>query len=222
MKILLIEDDKKISYALTKGLKEENYTVDTAFDGDEGLYLATSFQYDLILLDVMIPKIDGFELCQNLREKENFTPIIFLTAKNTLNEKIEGLNLGANDYITKPFSFDELLARMRVQLRGKSQNSNILKIDNLELDMNKKELKRDNQLINLTAKEYALIEYLFVNQGTIITTETLNENFLDLETHTQSNIISVYMYRLRNKIDKKFDKKLLHTIRGIGYKLGEV
>jgi DNA-binding response OmpR family regulator len=140
MKILLIEDDKKISYALTKGLKEENYTVDTAFDGDEGLYLATSFQYDLILLDVMIPKIDGFELCQNLREKENFTPIIFLTAKNTLNEKIEGLNLGANDYITKPFSFDELLARMRVQLRGKSQNSNILKIDNLELDMNKKEL----------------------------------------------------------------------------------
>lgn len=220
MKILIVEDDEKISSFLQKGLKEENFVVDYCYDGEEGLYLATTNIYSLIILDLMIPKLDGISLCKKLREKNNNTPIIMLTAKGNIEDKVLGLNEGANDYLAKPFAFEELLARIKVQLRTKDIGTNVLKLDTLELDTNLKLVKRAGQIIKLTSKEYTLLEFLFRNKNKIINEELINESLWDMEQDTASNVVNVYMYRLRNKIDKTHDVKLLHTIRGIGYKLG--
>jgi DNA-binding response OmpR family regulator len=220
MKILLVEDDIKISSFLQKGLKEENYIVDCSFDGEEAFYILETNSYDLIILDVMIPKIDGITLCKKLRENNIHTPIIMLTAKSSIEDKVLGLNEGANDYLTKPFSFEELLARINVQLRrGKSLN-NILKLDDLEVNIETKSVKRAKETINLTSKEYVLLEYLMLNQNKLLNEDMINEALWDMDASTASNIVSVYMYRLRNKIDKNADKKLIHTIRGMGYKMG--
>jgi DNA-binding response OmpR family regulator len=220
MKILLVEDDIKISSFLQKGLKEENYIVDCSFDGEEAFYILETNSYDLIILDVMIPKIDGITLCKKLRENNIHTPIIMLTAKSSIEDKVLGLNEGANDYLTKPFSFEELLARINVQLRrGKSLN-NILKLGDLEVNIETKSVKRAKETINLTSKEYVLLEYLMLNQNKLLNEDMINEALWDMDASTASNIVSVYMYRLRNKIDKNADKKLIHTIRGMGYKMG--
>lgn len=220
MKILLVEDDEKISSFISRGLKEENYTVDISFDGEDALYLATTNSYDLIILDIMIPKIDGLETCKILRAKNILTPIIMLTAKSSIEDKVEGLNEGANDYLTKPFSFEELIARIRVQLRAKTSTTNILELEDLKLDINKKIAIRAKETLSLTAKEYALLEYLFRNKGNIVTSEMINNSLWNMEESTASNIVNVYIYRLRNKIDKNSQIKLLHTLRGVGYKLG--
>jgi len=221
MKILIVEDDIRISSFLQKGLKEENYTVDSSYDGEEGLFLIETNSYDLILLDVMIPSIDGVELCKKIREKGDETPIIMLTAKSSIEDKVLGLNEGANDYLTKPFSFEELLARINVQLRkGKSLN-NLIKIDNLTLDLDKKSVTRGGQNIDLTSKEYTLLEYLILNKGKIVTTSMINDALWDIDDTTASNVVTVYMYRVRTKIDKNSDRKLIHTIRGMGYKMSE-
>lgn len=220
MKILIVEDDIKISSFLQKGLKEENYIVDCSFDGEEAFYILQTTLYDLVILDVMIPNMDGFELCKNLRKEGIETPIIMLTAKSSIEDKVLGLNEGANDYLTKPFSFEELLARIHVQLRrGKSLN-NILKLDTLEINMDAKSVSRENQKIILTSKEYILLEYLMLHQNQLISEDMINEALWNMDVTTASNIVSVYMYRLRNKIDKNFDIKLIHTIRGLGYKIG--
>ena len=219
MKILLVEDDEKISSFLQKGLKEEGYIIDCAYDGEEALYLIENNNYELILLDIMIPYINGIEVCTKVRAKNINIPIIMLTAKDSIDDKVTGLNEGANDYITKPFSFEELLARIKVQLRANVSVNNILKIDSLSMNIDTKEVYRGKNLIKLTSKEYKILEFMLVNSKKLLSEDMINETLLDMDSSIASNIVSVYMYRLRTKIDKNYDKKLIHTIRGMGYKL---
>lgn len=222
MKILIIEDDLKIINFLKKGLEEECYIVDYSTNGDEGLYLASVHSYDLILLDIMLPIKDGMEVCKTLRNNNIQTPIIMLTAKDSIEDKIKGLDIGANDYLAKPFSFAELLARIRVQLRTTNFTEQTkLTIGDLELDLLKKTAKRADENITLTAKEFSLLEYLIKNKNRVLSETTINEALSSFEDSNISNIVNVYIYRLRNKIDKTFDKKLIKTIRGIGFKISD-
>jgi DNA-binding response OmpR family regulator len=221
MKILLIEDDKKIVNFLKKGLEEESYSVDYALNGDEGFYLACVNTYDLILLDIMLPIKDGIEVCQDLRKNQIFTPIIMLTAKDTTEDKIKGLDIGANDYLAKPFSFAELLARIRVQLRPQNNFSTTLSLNDLELDLLKKSAKRGNDTIILTAKEFALLEFLIKHKNQVVSESLIVESLSNMDDETLSNWVNVYIYRLRNKIDKPYEKKLIHTLRGLGYKISD-
>ncbi len=220
MKLLIVEDDVKIASFLTRGLKEENYSVDNSYDGEEALYLISTNSYDLIILDIMIPIIDGVTLCQKVRDLNINTPIIMLTAKSTIEDKVLGLTIGANDYLTKPFSFDELLARIKVQLRHGKNLNNILQIADLKLDIDSKIITRADKIIKFTSKEYALLEYLLINKDKIVTENMINESLWGMDDSTASNIVNVYMYRIRSKVDKNFDVKLIHTIRGMGYKAG--
>ena len=219
MKILIVEDDINISEFLKQGLTEEKYNVDCCFDGEDAFYLITTNKYDLIILDVMIPYIDGISLCSDLREIKNNVPIIILSAKSTIEDKILGLNSGANDYLSKPFSFDELLARIKVQLRVEDAPTNIIRIDNLCIDTNKKHVSRNNIEIKLSSKEYMLLEYLIRNKDKFISEDEINNILWNMEEQTASNIIRVYIYRLRKKIDNNQDIKLIHTVRGLGYKI---
>ncbi|GGD44548.1 DNA-binding response regulator [Malaciobacter pacificus] len=222
MKILIIEDDEKIINFLKKGLTEECYIVDSSTNGDEGLYLASVNEYDLILLDIMLPIKDGIEVCKSLRASNIQTPIIMLTAKDSIEDKIKGLDIGANDYLAKPFSFAELLARIRVQLRTTSNVQTKLQIADLELDLLNKTAKRDSQEIVLTSKEFTLLEYLIKNKDRVLSETTISDSLSSFENSNMSNIVNVYIYRIRNKIDKNFDKKLIKTVRGIGFKISDV
>ena len=221
MKILIIEDDIKIINFLKKGLEEECYSVDFSTNGDEGLYLASVNEYDLILLDIMLPIKDGMEVCKALRVANNQTPIIMLTAKDSIEDKIKGLDIGANDYLAKPFSFAELLARIRVQLRTQNVTQTKILIADLELDLLNKTAIRANENITLTAKEFALLEYLIKNKDRVLSETTISSALSSFEDSNMSNIVNVYIYRLRNKIDKNFDKKLIKTVRGIGFKISD-
>jgi len=221
MKILIIEDDLKIINFLKKGLEEECYIVDSSTNGDEGLYLASVNEYDLILLDIMLPIKDGIEVCKALRASKNETPIIMLTAKDSIEDKIKGLDIGANDYLAKPFSFAELLARIRVQLRTTNSSQTKISIADLELDLLNKTAVRANENITLTAKEFALLEYLIKNKDRVLSETTINSALSSFEDSNISNIVNVYIYRLRNKIDKNFDNKLIKTVRGIGFKISD-
>jgi len=221
MKVLVVEDNEKISDFIAQGLKEESYSVDVTHHGDEAIYLAQINNYDIILLDLMLPGSDGLEVCAKLRKKEVYTPIIMLTARDRLEDKIDGLDSGADDYLTKPFAFEELLARIRVQLRQHSSNLAQLNLADLSLDTRKREVKRAGQKIRLTLKEYALLEFMMRNTKTLLTETIIKENLSDMQHQSMSNIISVYIYRLRNKIDKAYDKKLIHTLRGAGYMLSD-
>ena len=221
MKILIIEDDIKIINFLKKGLEEECYVVDYSTNGDEGLYLASVHTYDLILLDIMLPIKDGMEVCKALRASKNETPIIMLTAKDSIEDKIKGLDIGANDYLAKPFSFAELLARIRVQLRTTNSSQTKISIADLELDLLNKTAVRANENITLTAKEFALLEYLIKNKDRVLSETTINSALSSFEDSNISNIVNVYIYRLRNKIDKNFDNKLIKTVRGIGFKISD-
>jgi len=221
MKILIIEDDEKIVNFLKKGLEEESYSVDYSLNGDEGIYLASVNAYDLILLDIMLPVKDGIEVCKTLRADGINTPIIMLTAKDSIEDKIKGLDIGANDYLAKPFSFSELLARIRVQLRATNQNQTILKLADLELDLLTKTAKRGEDTINLTAKEFALLEYLIKNQNKVLSESVISSSLSNMDDMNMSNVVNVYIYRLRNKIDKPYEKKLIKTIRGLGFKISD-
>ena len=221
MKILIIEDDIKIINFLKKGLEEECYSVDFSTNGDEGLYLASVNEYDLILLDIMLPIKDGMQVCKTLRASNNQTPIIMLTAKDSIEDKIKGLDIGANDYLAKPFSFAELLARIRVQLRTQNVTQTKILIADLELDLLNKTAIRANENITLTAKEFALLEYLIKNKDRVLSETTINSALSSFEDSNMSNVVNVYIYRLRNKIDKNFDNKLIKTVRGIGFKISD-
>ena len=221
MKILIIEDDIKIINFLKKGLVEECYVVDYSTNGDEGLYLASVNEYDLILLDIMLPIKDGMEVCKALRVANNQTPIIMLTAKDSIEDKIKGLDIGANDYLAKPFSFAELLARIRVQLRTNQTTQTKISIADLELYLLNKTAIRSNENIILTAKEFTLLEYLIKNKDRVLSETTISSALSSFEDSNMSNIVNVYIYRLRNKIDKNFDKKLIKTVRGIGFKISD-
>ena len=221
MKILIIEDDVKIINFLKKGLEEECYIVDYSINGDAGLYLASINEYDLILLDIMLPIKNGIEVCKILRASNNLTPIIMLTAKDSIEDKIKGLDIGANDYLAKPFSFAELLARIRVQLRAIPSVQTKLSIGDLELDLLNKIAIRANENIILTSKEFTLLEFLIKNKDRVLSETTINSAISSFEDSNISNIVNVYIYRLRNKIDKKFDKKLIKTVRGIGFRISD-
>lgn len=221
MRILIVEDDEKIVNFLKRGLEEESYHVDYALNGEEGFYLASITHYDLILLDIMLPLKDGISVCKELRQTLVHTPIIMLTAKDNVEDKIKGLDIGANDYLAKPFSFSELLARIRVQLRPKENFSTTLTIADLELDLLKKTAKREGKTIVLTAKEFSLLEFLIKNQGRVLSESVISENLSNMDDETMSNLVNVYIYRLRNKIDKPYSKKLLHTVRGLGFKISD-
>lgn len=221
MKILIIEDDQKIINFLKKGLEEESYVIDYSLNGDEGLYLASVNNYDLILLDIMLPIKDGVEVCKSLRSSNIQTPIIMLTAKDSIDDKIKGLDIGANDYLTKPFSFSELLARIRVQLRAKDKQETIIKIADLELNLLTKNAKRANDIINLTAKEFSILEFLIKNRDRVLSETVISSSLNNIDDTNISNIVNVYIYRLRNKIDKPYNKKLIQTIRGLGFKISD-
>jgi len=221
MKILIIEDDEKIINFLRKGLEEESYTVDSSLNGEEGIYLASVNIYDLILLDIMIPLKDGIEVCKTLRNSNIQTPIIMLTAKDSIEDKIKGLDIGANDYLAKPFSFSELLARIRVQLRAKNSFDTTLKIADLELNLLTKTAKRANNNITLTAKEFSILEFLIKNKNQVLSETIILDSLSNLDEINMSNVVNVYIYRLRNKIDKPYTKKLIKTVRGMGFKIND-
>ncbi|MDY0124256.1 response regulator transcription factor [Sulfurimonas sp.] len=221
MRVLIVEDDEKIASFIKKGLQEESYSVDVTENGYEAIYMIETSSYDIVLLDLMIHGLSGMDVCKNIRAKNIKTPIIMLTARDELKEKVKGLDSGANDYITKPFAFEELLARIRVKLRNSSTTSSTISIADLTIDTAKREVKRGGKKINLTAKEYALLEFLARNSKKLLTETIIKENISDMAQESMSNIINVYIYRLRNKIDKDFDLKLIHTVRGLGYMLSD-
>lgn len=222
MRILVIEDEKKVASFIKKGLEEEFFTVDVAYNGKDGLALASSEEYDLIILDIMIPFIDGITLTKELRKRKIITPILLLTVKDSVNDKVEGLDAGADDYLTKPFAFEELTARIRALLRRTEiQKSNILTAADLKLDLITHTVYRNNKEIILTQKEYSILEYLLRNKNKIVSRTKLIEHVYDYHFDTDTNVIDVYINKLRNKIDYGFDKKLIHTIRGVGYIIKE-
>lgn len=223
MKILIVEDDIKISNFIKKGLEEEFFTIDTSFDGQEGLYLAQVYDYDLIILDLMLPKLDGLSVCKKIRESNKKIPILMLTAKGDLDDKLKGFEYGADDYLAKPFFFDELTARIKALLRRNHFNStNDIKIDNLEINLVTREIKRDGKNIELSAKEYELLLLLAKNKNKIVTNTQIAEAIWNIQENTSSNVINVFIYHLRNKIDFKGQKKLIKTVRGSGYKINEI
>ena len=224
-KILLVEDEGKIANAVARGLKYEDFDVTIASDGEEALVLGKDEDFDCIILDRMLPLKEGVEVCKELRKSNIKTPIIMLTAKSGVNDKVEGLDAGADDYLAKPFSLDELLARIRAVLRrGSSLVNDELKVGDLTLNTSTFEVKRSGILINLSKKEYDLLEYFMINANKTISKEKLINHVWDYDSDILLNTVEVYIGYLRNKIDKPFkDKKMLQTVRGFGYKLeGEV
>ena len=223
MRILIVEDEKKIADFIKRGLKEEGYAVDTANDGENGLFLAKTNDYDLILLDLMLPKIDGITVCKTLRESKILAPIIMLTAKDAVKDKVTGLDAGADDYLTKPFAFEELLARIRAILRKKGEQEQAVKLQvgDLSIDLATHKVRRAGKEIELTSKEFALLEYFMRNAGKVVTRTMISEHVWDIDFDTFTNVIDVYVNYLRNKIDSGTKKKLIQTVRGRGYLLKE-
>jgi len=222
MRILIVEDDKKVGAFLEKGLKEEQYAVDICRDGEEAMELAVLNPYDAIVLDIMLPKKDGFAVCRDLRQRGLLTPILMLTAKDTVEDKVAGLTEGADDYLTKPFSFEELLARIRALLRrSQDYKTKVLKVGDLELDPARRQATRSGKKIPLTGKEYALLEYMMRNKGRILTESMIIEHVWDMNYEGTSNIVNVYINYLRKKIDEGAPVKLIQTVRGYGYTIDE-
>jgi len=220
MTILVVEDEIKITRFIKRGLEMEHYTVDTAYDGEEALEKAEINNYDLIILDIMIPKIDGIETCRQIREKKIDTPIIMLTARDTVADRIKGLDVGADDYLVKPFAFGELVARIRALLRReKSVKSTKLKVGNLVLDPAKHEVYRGDKEINLSSKEYRLLDYMMRRPEHVCTRTMIGEHIWGYNFTDESNVIDVYISYLRKKVDSGFQKKLIHTVRDVGYKI---
>ena len=222
MRILVVEDDKKVAAFLQKGLREEQYAVDVCRNGEDAVYEAQVHPYDVIILDIMLPGKDGFTICKELRENSVLTPILMLTAKDSLEDKVIGLSEGADDYLTKPFSFEELLARIRALLRrNQDYKTGILKVDDLELDPLRRTVQRAGTPITLSGKEYALLEYLLRNKGIILSQTKIIDHVWDRNYDGTSNLINVYINHLREKIDKDAEVKLIKTVRGQGYKIDE-
>jgi len=223
MRLLVVEDKEKLALALQKGLKQENYAVDVCYDGIEGLNMAKTIKYDLMILDRMLPSLSGIEIVKEIRSKKIQTPVIFLTAKDTITDRVEGLDVGADDYLVKPFSFDELLARVRALLRRpENTKSNVLKYKDLSLDIKAFKVTRGSISIDLTNKEFALLEYLMRNPEEPHSKEQIIEHVWSFESDILPNNVEVFIGYLRNKIDKPFPDKpsLINTKRGFGYMLG--
>lgn len=222
MRILVVEDAKDLNRLIVKTLKKVGYSVDGCFDGEEARLHLLGAEYDAILLDIMLPKLDGYELLRQLRENGVDTPVLFLTAKDTVADRVKGLDLGADDYLIKPFDFDELLARIRVMTRKHSGNrSNLFTLADLTVDIKRRLVTRGGAEISLIPKEFTILEYLIRNQGVVLSREQLENRIWNYEYSGSSNNIDVYMSRLRKKIDGEHSLKLIHTIRGVGWVLRE-
>lgn len=222
MRILIVEDEKRLSDVIKKGLIESGFAVDQAYDGEEGLYLAGSESYDVIILDIMLPKKDGITLSNELRQQNITIPVIMLTARDTVDDKIKGLDVGADDYLTKPFVFAELKARIHALIRRSSrQTDNVIKIADLSIDTTKRIIKRSNKLITLTPKEFSILEYLGLHKDEVLSRTQIMEHTWDYNFDSMSNIVDVFVAALRKKIDGGYTKKLIHTVHGVGYKISE-
>jgi heavy metal response regulator len=222
MRILLIEDEKKVARFIQQGLEEEHHTVDVAHDGESGLSMAGAQHYDVIILDVMLPGKSGIDVTRELRARKRATPILMLTAKTATEDKVAGLDSGADDYLTKPFAFAELLARVRSLLRrGTQEKTTVLTLADLELDTVTHKARRGTRIIDLTTKEYALLEFFLRNKERVLSRTIIAEHIWDYHFDTGTNLIDVYINHLRNKVDTGFDRKLIHTVRGVGYVLKE-
>lgn len=224
-KILIVEDEQKIADTLKLGLSENGYHVEVAYDGNIGLKLFETHPFSLVILDINLPGINGYELCKMIRAKDPHIPVIMLTALSSLNDKIEGYDAGADDYIIKPFEFKELQMKIRVLLKRTMDQhlpvGNVLKAGDLEMNLDSKEVKREDQPINLTAKEFQLLEYLLRNKNRVVSRADIAVNVWDIDFDTNTNVIDVYINYVRNKVDKPFSQKLIQTQVGMGYILKE-
>jgi len=220
MRLLVAEDHPNLARSIANGLRDEGYAVDLTFDGEEALHMASVNPYDGIVLDIMLPQRDGFSIIQALRRKGSKTPVLCLTARDAVDDRVKGLDLGADDYLVKPFAFEELVARVRAMVRrGHQQTSSVIAVGDLEVDTAKKCARRGGKNIDLSAREYSLLEYLAHRQGQVVSRTQIWEHLYDEHDEASSNVVDVYIGYIRNKIDKDFPTKLIHTKRGQGYML---
>lgn len=222
MHILIVEDERRLASTLRRVLTEERYTVDVAYDGTHGLDLACSDTYDLVILDLMLPGIDGLEVCRQMRTYSVTTPVLMLTARGTIEDRVKGLNTGADDYLVKPFAMEELLARINALLRRRDhtiQTTAELRVGDLTLDLVRHEARRDGHVIELTAKEFALLDYLMRNPGQVLTRTQIIDHVWRYDLEALSNVVDIYIHYLRDKVDQGFPRALIKTVRGIGYKI---
>lgn len=220
MRILVAEDEKSLNRVITKRLESEGYSVDSCFNGEDALDYMYVGEFDAVIMDIMMPKLDGIEAVKRMRARGDSTPVIFLTAKDSISERVAGLDAGAEDYLTKPFAFEELLARIRVMTRKKSGNTtNVYTVADLVLDTSSRTVQRGGTQITLSAKEYDILEYLILNKGKIISREKIENHVWNFDYSGGTNIVDVYIRYLRKKLDDGFDEKLIHTVRGMGYVL---
>jgi two-component system, OmpR family, copper resistance phosphate regulon response regulator CusR len=217
---LIVEDETKTAAYLKRGLEENGFVADIAYNGDDGIHLAQDKSYDLIVLDVMLPIRDGWSILADLRREEITTPVLFLTARDAVNDRVRGLELGADDYLVKPFAFAELLARVRTILRrGPLRHSSVLKVGDLEMDLHRHRAARAGRSLDLTPKEFQLLSLLLRRAGEVVSRTLIAEQVWDINFDSDSNVVEVHMRRLRAKVDDPFDLKLIHTVRGVGYVL---
>lgn len=222
MKILLIEDEKDLADIIKQGLEENAFSVDISPDGEDGLFMAVNYNYDAVILDIMLPGMNGFEVLKKLRTSKVRVPVLMLTAREGMDDKVKGLDTGADDYLVKPFEFPELVSRLKAVIRrNKGEASSIIAIGDLDIDINTRTVKRAGKEIKLSSREYRLLVYLSLNRGRVISREQIMEHIYDLDHDSDSNIIDVYINHLRNKIDKGHADKLIQTIRGEGYTIRE-
>ncbi len=222
MRILVVEDERRLAYLLRRVLLEERHTVDLAMDGEKGLLLATSGSYDVVILDVMLPEVDGIEICHQMRNQGVMSPVLMLTARGAVEDRVRGLNAGADDYLTKPFAMEELLARVNALLRRRERPLDMeaqLCVGDLKLDLVRHEAQRAGHLIELTAKEFALLEYLMRHPGQVLTRTQIIDAVWSYDTEALSNVVDIYIHYLRDKIDRGFSRSLIKTVRSVGYKI---
>ena len=222
MRILIVEDEKSLNRIIKKRLEAEGYSVDSCFDGEEAMLFLSTGEFDAMVLDIMMPKLNGIEVLKSLRSSGDNTPVIFLTAKDSISDRVAGLDAGAEDYLVKPFAFEELLARIRVLTRKNAGNStNVFSLADLSLDRKSRIVKRGESIINLSAKEYDILEYLLINKGIILSREKIENHVWNFDYSGGTNVVDVYIRYLRKKIDDGYALKLIHTVRGMGYVMRE-
>ena len=222
MRILVVEDEPNLNNVISKRLKKEGYSVDSAFDGETALEYILSIEYNAVVVDLIIPRKNGIEVVREMRARGNVTPVLILTARDSVSDRVAGLDAGADDYLVKPFAFDEFLARIRALFRRNTAfTANVLKVADLEMDMNRRTVSRGGNVIQLSSKEFTILEYLIRNKNVVLSREQIEQNAWDLSFDGGSNIVDVYIRYLRKKIDSGYDKKLIHTVYGSGYILKE-